>query len=227
MGEVVVGFGGGLDHLVVPLLRELAQLRGNLAELEFHALARLIPDDRLHAHEVDDALEVFLGADGNLDRHGIGAQALLHLPIDLEEVGADTVHLVDEGEPRHAVLHGLAPDGLRLGLHAAHRVVHHARAVEHAHGALDLDGEVHVAGRVDDVDAVLGQALVHPLPKAGRRRRSDGDAALALLLHPVHDGRAVVDLAWSWSCRRRCAPRSRCCGSVRWVSCVPRSSLFV
>ena len=67
--------------------------------------------------------------------------------------------------------------------------------VEHAQRALHLDGEVDVPGRVDDVDAVLGEGLVHPLPEAGGGGGGDGDAALLLLLHVVHHGRAVVDLA--------------------------------
>ena len=52
-----------------------------------------------------------------------------------------------------------------------------------------------MARGVDDVDPVLGEVEVHPLPEAGRRRRGDGDAALLLLLHPVHGGRAVVHFA--------------------------------
>jgi hypothetical protein len=48
---------------------------------------------------------------------------------------------------------------------------------------------------IEDVDAVLGEAAVHPLPEAGSGGRRDGDAALLFLLHVVHDGRAVVDLA--------------------------------
>src|SRR5207248_3223336 len=43
-------------------------------------------------------------------------------------------------------------------------------------------------GRVDDVDLVIA-------PEAGGRGGGDGDAALLLLLHPVHDGGAFVDLA--------------------------------
>ena len=147
------------------------------------------------AHQVDDAFELVLGADRHLDRHRVGLEARLHLVVDLEEVGADAVHLVDEREPRHVVLVGLPPHGFRLRLHAADRVVHHARAVEHAHRPLDLDREVDVARRVDDVDPVLGVVALHPLPEAGGGGRRDRDAALALLLHPVHDGRAVVDLA--------------------------------
>ena len=65
---------------------------------------------------------------------------------------------------------------------------HHHRAVEHAQAALDLDGEVDVAGRVDEVDLV-------PAPRKGGGGGGDGDAALALLGHPVHLRLAVVDLA--------------------------------
>ena len=51
-----------------------------------------------------------------------------------------------------------------------------------------FDGEVDVARRVDDVDAVV-------LPETGRGGRGDRDAALLLLRHPVHGGLAVVDFA--------------------------------
>ena len=45
-----------------------------------------------------------------------------------------------------------------------------------------------MARRVDDVDLAVQ-------PLAGGGRRSDRDAAFLLLLHPVHDGRAVVHFA--------------------------------
>ena len=71
------------------------------------------------------------------------------------EVGAGAVHLVDEADARHVVLVGLAPHRLGLRLDAGDAVEHGDGAVEHAQRALDLDGEVDVAGRVDDVDAVV------------------------------------------------------------------------
>ena len=87
----------------------------------------------------------------------------------------------------YVVLVALAPDRLRLRLHSL--VASPADcAVQHAQRALDLDGEVDVAGRVDDVETLA-------LPEAGRRRRGDGDAALLLLLHEVHGRGAVVHLA--------------------------------
>jgi hypothetical protein len=49
-----------------------------------------------------------------------------------------------------------------------------------------------VAGGVDDVDAVFVEGQVHALPEAGGGSRGDRDAALLLLLHPVHRGGAVV-----------------------------------
>ena len=104
------------------------------------------------------------------------------------EVGADLVHLVDEHDARNVVAVGLAPDGFGLGLDALVAVEHGDGAVEHAQRALDLDGEVHVPGGVDDVEAVV-------VPEGGRRGRRDRDAALLLLLHPVHGGGAVVDFA--------------------------------
>ena len=114
-------------------------------------------------------------------------------PVDhrlhaLIEVRADPVHLVDVGDPRHVVLVGLAPDGLGLGLDAGDGVEQRDRAVEHAQRALDLDREVDVAGRVDDVDPMA-------VPLGRRGRGGDRDAALLLLLHPVHRRGALVHLA--------------------------------
>ena len=142
--------------------------------------------DRLHLHEVDHALKAVFRPDRQLNRNRVALQLgrdLLEGPL---EIGADAVHLVDEADARHAVLVGLAPDGLRLRLDPGHRVEHGDGAVEHAQRALDFGGEVHVAGRIDDVLPVLA-------PEAGRRGRRDRDAALLFLLHPVHDGGAVMD----------------------------------
>src|SRR5690348_8463431 len=93
------------------------------------------------------------------------------------EIGADTVHFIDEADARHAVFIGLTPNGLGLRLNTGDRVEHGDSAIEHAHGTFYLNGEVHVAGRIDDVDAVR---IARDFPEAGRRRRSNGDAALLL-----------------------------------------------
>jgi len=70
------------------------------------------------------------------------------------------------GERRCATLY-CRPGATRLGLRldALVGIEHAYRAVEHAQRALDLDGEVDVPGRVDDVEA-----LAVPESRGGGRR---------------------------------------------------------
>ncbi len=143
---------------------------------------------RLHLHKVDDAAELVLAADRDLQRHGVAAQTVLHHLHGAKEVRADPVHLVHEREARHIVFVGLAPDGLALRLDTAHGAEQRDGAVQHTDGPLHLHREVHMAGRVDDVDGMV-------VPRALGGGARDRDAALALLLHPVHLGGAVMHLA--------------------------------
>src|SRR6476620_5154123 len=69
----------------------------------------------------------------------------------------------------------LAPDGLRLGLDAGDAVEAGNRAVEHAQRTLDLNREVDVTRRVDDIDPVLFALAFVGAPKAGRRGGRDRD----------------------------------------------------
>src|SRR5690606_20135275 len=78
--------------------------------------------------------------------------------------------------------------GLGLRVDALAGVEDGHGTVAHAHGALDLHGEVDVPRGVDHVDARV-------VPERLRHGGGDGDAALALLLHPVHLGGALVGLA--------------------------------
>ena len=152
------------------------------------AQAFALPDHRLHADQVDQALEGQLRADRQLDRHRLDAQPLADGAHAQLEVRADLVHLVDEHDARHVVAVGLAPDRLGLRLDALVAVQHRHGAVEHAQAALHLDGEVDVPWGVDDVEALA-------VPDRGGGRGGDGDPPLLLLLHPVHGGRAVMDFA--------------------------------
>ncbi len=132
-----------------------------------------------------DAAELVLAADGQLEDERTGVQPVDHHLHAAHEVGAHAVHLVDESDAGHAVLVGLPPHGLGLGLHARHRAEQRDGAVEHPQRAFDLHSEVHVPGRVYDVDTMIA-------PFAGGSRRRDGDAPLLLLGHPVHHRGAVV-----------------------------------
>ena len=146
------------------------------------------PDHGLHLDQVDDALELIFRADRNLNRHRLRLQALDDGVDGVVEIGAHAVHLVDEANARNVILIGLPPHRFRLRLHAGHGVEHRHRAIEHAQAALHLGREIHVAGRVDDVD-------LHVPPGTSGGGGSDGDAALLLLLHPVHGGSAFMDFA--------------------------------
>jgi hypothetical protein len=164
------------------------QVAGDLAAVEGAALALLVVRDRNHLDEVDDARVGLAHEHRQVDGHRFRAEAVAHHAKHVVVVGADAVHLVDERDARHAILVGLAPHRLGLWFHAADRTEHGDRTVENPQRALDFDGEVDVAGGVDDVDAVVA-------PGGGGGGGGDRDPALALLLHPVHRGGAFVHLA--------------------------------
>ncbi|MNQ95828.1 hypothetical protein D3C85_1114020 [compost metagenome] len=163
--------------------------------LELHALAGFVPNDRLHFQQIDDALEAVFSADWHHDGHRVGLQAVLQLVVDLEEVGAGTVHLVHEGQTWHFVLVSLTPYRFRLWLHAADCTVNHAGAIQHAHRTFHFNGEVNVAWGVDDVDVVSWEVVCHAFPEARNSSRGNRDTALLLLCHPVGGGSAIMDFA--------------------------------
>ena len=187
--RLVVHLDGRLDHLRRDTLApDRACRRGSRCPRTWRRAISSSQIARLHADQIDEALEVVLRADRQLDGDRLGAEALHDVVEALEEIGARLVHLVGEDDARNLVLVALAPDRLGLRLDALVGIEHAYRAVEHAQRALDLDGEIDVAGGVDDVEALA-------VPEGGRRGRRDGDAALLLLLHPVHGGRALMDFA--------------------------------
>ena len=75
--QLVVVIGAGLDQLRPVFLGLLLELGGDLDRLV--GGAQLVgPDKTLHLDQVDDALEVLLGPDRQLDRHRVGAETVLH-----------------------------------------------------------------------------------------------------------------------------------------------------
>jgi hypothetical protein len=186
--ELVVRLADLFDQLLVIDLGLVEHVGRNVLHVVVGAHGLVLVDERLHAHEIDDALELVFGADRQLNRDGIAFELAGNLRERLLEVRADAVHLVDEADARHAVLVGLAPHGFRLRLDTRDGVEHGDRAVEHAQRTLHFNREIDVAGRIDDVDAMVA-------PEARRRGGRDRDAALLLLLHPVHHRRAFVDFA--------------------------------
>ena len=146
------------------------------------------PHDRLHVDQIDDAFKFIFLPNRNLNRDRLGAQTLADGINRMLEIRAHLVDLINKANPRYAILIGLAPNFFRLRLHAVHRVKYGNCAIEHAQRPLHLRREIHVAGRINNVDANIA-------PGAGRRRGRNRDAALLLLFHPVHGRSAFVHLS--------------------------------
>ena len=195
VGEVllhhrVVGVHDRLEQLVAPLrglrrrTRRGCRTTSNFAPSESSSSGQIFACISTRSITPRNSLSAPIGSCTTAVDRG---ETVLHHVDAAEEVGADAVHLVDEADARHVVLVGLAPHRLGLRLDAGDGVEHRDRAVEDAQRALDLDREVDVAGRVDDVDLAVA-------PLARGRGRRDRDAALLLLDHVVHDRRAFVHL---------------------------------
>ena len=108
----VVALGDLLDELLAPVVGLGFQLRGDVDRLVLaRAVGRVLPG--LHRHEVDDAGEVFLLADRQLDGDDVLAELLLQRVERARERGALAVHLVDDDEPRQLELLGELPDASR------------------------------------------------------------------------------------------------------------------
>ena len=112
-------------------------------------------------------------------------QHVLQLVHDRLGVRRREVDLVEDRDEREALAHGEVDVGERLGLDALGRVDDEDRALARLQAVADLVGEVDVAGRVDQVEAV-GQAVVRLVVEA-HGAGLDRDALLALQVHRVED----------------------------------------
>ena len=185
--ELVVLLSNMLKQCIVIFLGNVNHILRNI--LDAHILAHVvIVDVRLHIDQVDDPTEGIFAADRKLNRNGITLQALLHHLDDIIEVSAHDVHLIDIRHTRNMIFLSLAPNRFGLGLNATLCAENGYRTVQYAQGTFHLNGEVHVAGSVNDVDAVA-------FPEAGRSSRGNRDTSLLLLRHPVHRCSTVVRLA--------------------------------
>ena len=191
--DLLVDVGTGVQQLGAVLLGQLHHILGD--GLHAHILAQLVVIDvGVHLHQINDALEGVLSADGQLDGHRVALEAVMNHVQNVVEVRAHDVHLVDVDHAGHAVVVGLTPHSLRLGLHAALGAHDGNRAVQHTQGTLHLHGEVHVTRGIDDVQTGLGELVLGALPVAGGSGGGDGDTTLLLLRHPVHGGGTIMGL---------------------------------
>ena len=117
------------------------------------------------------------------DRVGRLAEQVGDLLGDALGLGARQVDLVQARDELEAGVDGEVGVRERLGLDALARVDDEQRALARGEAAAHLVGEVHVAGRVDEVQLV-GLAVARRVVDA-HRLGLDRDAALALEVHRV------------------------------------------
>ncbi len=185
---MIVGLGNSFDHLLAISFRLVEQVGRNLFIVIFGAQSFVAPNAGAHLHQIDHALELVLGSDGNLNCDRPAFQAV-HNGIDsVVEIGSHAIHFVDETNAWHSVLVGLTPHGFRLRLYTGYCIEYRHSAVQNAQAALHFGREIHVARRVDDVNRIIA-------PLAGGGSGGDGDSTLLLLLHPIHNGRAFMHFA--------------------------------
>ena len=185
------------------LLSKFLHVLGNLLDSYVETLV-VIVDISLHFNKVNNSLEVCFSTYGELDRNCVTLQALLHHVDNIIEISSHNVHLIDIDHSRNLVLVRLSPDSFGLRLNAALCAKNGNRTVQNTQRTLNLNGEVHVTGSVDDVDSVV-------LPEAGSRSGGDCYTSLLLLLHPVHCRGTIVSLAYFMSFSRIEQDTLSCC----------------
>ncbi len=129
------------------------QLGGNLFDRVLRTHRLIVPVNRLHGDEIDDAKKFGFGTDLNIDRNSARTQTINDGRGRIDSIRTGLVHLIDEANAGNLVLVSLTPDSLRLRLNAGDRIEAGNRTVEDTKRSLNLSGEVHVAWGVDDIDA--------------------------------------------------------------------------
>jgi hypothetical protein len=151
--SLVVDLSHSLDHMLTGLgnrdclgligLDGLKRLSCGVAEHKF-----------LPRQDVEDADKRVFFPDRQLNQCRASAQLLSHRRNRFLIVSTDTVILVDIDDTRNTVLVGLAPHRFGLGLYSLDTRQDDHPPVKHSKSAFHLCREVHVAGRINDVDLV-------------------------------------------------------------------------
>jgi hypothetical protein len=142
---------------------------------------------RLLGEQLDHATELFLRADGELDRrhrvakHGAGGRERPR------EIGVLAVHLVNEDHARNATFLGQPPGLLGADLDPGRGVDEDDGGVGNAQGGLHVADEIGIARRIDDVDLAIS-------PLDGSQCGADGDLPFDLVRVIVGDGVPLLDL---------------------------------
>jgi hypothetical protein len=199
---LIVLVGNRIDQFLEVLFRGVLQVVRNVGNIVLEAnLILEVVHDRLLIDDIDDSAELVFLADGNENGKCVRAELLAHVVERVFEIRTGAVHLVDEGNTRHAILWWPGAKPFRMGLHARDAAEHSDRAVEDTHGTLHFavkstwPGVSMMLTRWRHAGEGLVSAVILLGPIASGRGGRNGDATLAFLFHPVGDGVAVIDIA--------------------------------
>ena len=167
------------------------------AEEHHHALVAVVPG--VEDQGLEGGVQIAARRGQTIDdgfQHGVHAQTghgqgvgavqadgFLDLFLDAIHLGAGQVDLVQHGHDLVVVVQGQIDVGQGLGLHALGGVHHQQRAFAGGQGTRYFVVEVHVSGRVDEVQLIFLSVGSHIGDAHGLRL--DGDAALAFQIHLV------------------------------------------
>ena len=186
-GNFVVDVGKLLDQSLALLLGKFLERTGDLIGDANLGTTRTLKVHSLHVDQVDNAEELVLSTNRNLNSSGGNLKLSVDLFDSLPGVGTHSIHLVDERETGNIVTFHLTVDGDSLRLDARNSAQNHDSTVEDSQSSLDFDGEINVTGCINQVEVVgFLFAVFRFLPISERSRRLDGDAFFPFEFHRVH-----------------------------------------
>ena len=178
----VVALRGRFNELTSVLLDELLHV---VRDRDLAALAVGRRHKRFQVQQVDDAAEVLLRADGEVEREWPGREVVAHGGDGAVEVGVLLVQLVDRHDPRLVRPVAVLPRDFGADCKLRCGSDDHDRGLRGPQTADHLAREIEEAGRIEDVDlvaVVLGKADAEV----------DRDLLLLFLGLEVHGGRGLV-----------------------------------
>ena len=156
---------------------------GIVQPFDLDAVGHTVPVGAVHqfqtvAQHVITTDEIAAHADGPACRCHVDREVLLNFVNDFKSVAALAVHLVTEGQDRQIAHPADFKEFLRLAFHTLGPINDHHGGIHRCQRSVGVFGKVRVAGRVDEVEPVVGVSAVE-IERHGRGR----DRNPPVLLH--------------------------------------------
>lgn len=143
--EIIIELGQRFKKLLTVFFGLILQIIGD-RDFILNFAKIIFVNDGFHLDQIDDAFELILSTDRQLNRNRIGLKAFMHHFDNIEEVCAGNIHLVDISHARNIIFLSLTPNRLRLRLNAAAGSKDCHSAIKNTEGTLNFYRKIHVAG---------------------------------------------------------------------------------